>query len=98
MRFQDNCAFDALGHEYVAIFPAGCRFEIRFVEEAAAARRVAAAYRVYGLVFDESTKLGLASLTPNLVIQPIKGAPFEDVILRAAYTALVNQPRDEVGH
>lgn len=62
-----------------------CRFEIRFVEEAAAARRVAAAYRVCGIGFDETTKLGLASLTSNLTIQPSEGAPFEDVVLRAAY-------------
>lgn len=62
-----------------------CRFELRFVEEAAAARRVAAAFRVCGIGFDETTKLGNSALTSNLTIQPVEGGPLEDVILRAAY-------------
>lgn len=62
-----------------------CRFELRFVEEASAARRVAASYRVRGIGFDETTKLGHAALTSNVTIEPTEGAPLEDVVLRAAY-------------
>lgn len=65
-----------------------CRFELRFVEEASSARRVAAAYRVRGIGFDETTKLGEGALTSNVSIEPTQGAPLEDVILRAAYTPL----------
>lgn len=53
--------------------------------QAIAARRVAAAYRIRTLGFDETTKLGLSSLTSNVQIEPTPGAPLEDVILRAAY-------------
>lgn len=40
------------------------------------------------LGFDETTKLGMASLTSNLQIEPSEGAPLEDVIVRAAYCPL----------
>lgn len=40
------------------------------------------------LGFDETTKLGLASLTSNVQIEPTPGAKLEDVILRAAYCPL----------
>lgn len=56
--------------------------------QAIAARRVAAAYRVRSIGFDETTKLGMASLTSNVQIEPEMGAPLEDVILRAAYCPL----------
>lgn len=62
-----------------------CRFELRFIEEAIAARRVAAAHRLRSIGFDETTKLGRGSLTSNLQIEATAGAPLEDVILRAAY-------------
>lgn len=66
-----------------------CRFELRLVEEAlAAARRVAAAFRLRSIGFDETTKLGNTSLTSNLQIEPTAGAAFEDVVLRAAYCPL----------
>lgn len=65
-----------------------CRFELRFVEEALAARRVAGAYRVRAIGFDETTKLGNCSLTSNVTIEPTEGAKLEDVILRAAYCPL----------
>lgn len=65
-----------------------CRFELRFFEEALAARRVACAHRIRGIGFDETTKLGNNSLTSNVTIEPREGAPFEDVILRAAYCPL----------
>lgn len=45
-----------------------CRFELRFVEEASSARRVAACYKVRGIGFDETTKLGNAALTSNVTI------------------------------
>lgn len=62
-----------------------CRFELRFVEEALAGRRIAAAYRIRSIGFDETTKLGNASLTSNMQIEPTPGAKLQDVILRAAY-------------
>lgn len=62
-----------------------CRFELRFVEETLAARRVASAYRVRSIGFDETTKLGNSSLTSNVQIEPTQGAKLQDVILRAAY-------------
>eukprot|EP00966_Prymnesium_polylepis_P261276 6034975-Prymnesium_polylepis.1 len=65
-----------------------CRFELRFVEECASGRRVAAAYRVCGIGFDETTKLGESALTSNVTIEPTPGAPLEDVIMRAAYCPL----------
>lgn len=65
-----------------------CRFELRFLEEALAARRVASAYRVRSLGFDETTKFGNTSLTSNVQIEPREGAKLEDVILRAAYCPL----------
>lgn len=62
-----------------------CRFELRFLEEAVAARRLASSYKVRMLGFDETTKFGLSSLTTSVTIQPTQGAELEDVILRAAY-------------
>lgn len=62
-----------------------CRFELRLVEEALAARRVAEAFRIRSIGYDETTKFGNASLTSNVQIQVIEGGQFEDVILRAAY-------------
>lgn len=62
-----------------------CRFELRLVEEALTARRVAAAYRIRCIGFDETTKLGNSSLTSNVSIEPTPGAPLQDVVLRAAY-------------
>lgn len=62
-----------------------CRFELRLVEEAISARRIASAYRLKQIGFDETTKLGNSSLTSNLQIEATQGARFEDVILRAAY-------------
>lgn len=56
--------------------------------QAIAARRVASAYRVRAIGFDETTKLGMASLTSNVQIEPSMNAPLEDVILRAAYCPL----------
>lgn len=47
-----------------------CRFELRYFEEALAARRVASAYRIRGIGFDETTKLGNNALTSNLTIEP----------------------------
>lgn len=65
-----------------------CRFELRYIEEALAARRVASAHRVRSIGFDETTKLGRASLTSNVQIEPREGGKLEDVILRAAYCPL----------
>lgn len=65
-----------------------CRFELRFIEEALAGRRIAAAHRVRSIGFDETTKFGNASLTSNVQIEPTEGAELEDVILRAAYCPL----------
>lgn len=65
-----------------------CRFELRFVEEALAARRIAGAYRVRGIGFDETTKLGNSSFTSNVTIEVTPGARLEDVICRAAYCPL----------
>lgn len=62
-----------------------CRFELRFLEEAVAARRLASSYKVRMLGFDETTKFGLSSLTTSVTIEPSPGAELEDVILRAAY-------------
>lgn len=46
---------------------------------------MAAAYRIRSIGFDETTKLGVGSLTSNLQIEPTQGAELEDVILRAAH-------------
>ena len=62
------------------------RFELRMVEEYLAGRRVAAAYRVRVLGFDETTKNQEPSLTSNVQIQDHEGGPIIDVILRGAYT------------
>lgn len=56
--------------------------------QALAARRIAAAFRIRSIGFDETTKFGLASLTSNVQIEPTEGAPLQDVILRAAYCPL----------
>jgi len=65
-----------------------CRFELRFVEEALSARRIASAHRIRGIGFDETTKFGNTSLTSHVTIEPTEGAPLEDVIARAAYCPL----------
>lgn len=62
-----------------------CRFELRFLEEAIAARRIASAFKLRSIGFDETTKLGRASLTTSVTIEPIEGGNLQDVILRAAY-------------
>ena len=62
-----------------------CRFELRIVEEALAGRRVAAAYRVRQLGFDETTKFQDPSMVTSVLIEPTEGAKSEVVILRAAY-------------
>jgi hypothetical protein len=51
------------------------RFELRTVEEALAARRVAAAFAIRQLGFDETTKFGNAGITSNVIIEPTKGTP-----------------------
>lgn len=56
--------------------------------QALAARRLASAYRIRTLGFDETTKLGQVSLTSNVQIEPSEGSKLEDVILRAAYCPL----------
>ena len=62
-----------------------CRFELRMIEECLAARRVACAFAIRMLGFDETTKNGNPSITSNVIIEPTKGAPLEPVILRGAY-------------
>ena len=62
-----------------------CRFELRIVEEALAGRRVAAAYRVRQLGFDETTKFQDPSMVTSVLIEPTEGAKSEVVIMRAAY-------------
>eukprot|EP00967_Tisochrysis_lutea_P115778 scaffold185791_cov26-Tisochrysis_lutea.AAC.1 len=52
-----------------------CRFELRLIEEALAARRVACAYRIRQLGFDETTKFGNAGITSNVIIEPTHGEP-----------------------
>ena len=61
------------------------RFELRAIEEALAARRVAASYAIRLMGFDETTKKGNPSITSNVIIEPTMGAPLEPVILRGAY-------------
>ena len=62
-----------------------CRFELRMIEESLAARRVASAYAIRLLGFDETTKNGNPSITSNVIIEPTRGAKLEPVILRGAY-------------
>ena len=62
-----------------------CRFELRMIEESLAARRVAMAYAIRLLGFDETTKNGNPSITSNVIIEPTRGASLEPVILRGAY-------------
>ena len=50
-----------------------------------AARRVASAYAIRLLGFDETTKNGNPSITSNVIIEPTEGAVLEPVILRGAY-------------
>ena len=64
---------------------ADCRFELRFIEECLAGRRVASAYAIRMMGFDETTKKGNPALTSNVIIEPKKGAPLEPVILKGAY-------------
>ena len=61
------------------------RFAYGIAEMAMSARRVAAAFRVRQLGFDETTKFGDASMVTSVLLQPTEGAPPEVVILRAAY-------------
>ena len=61
------------------------RFELRTIEEALSARKVAGAYRVRQLGMDDTTKFGLTASTASVVVEPEEGAPLEPVILRAAY-------------
>ena len=61
------------------------RFELRLIEEALGGRRVALAYAIRMLGFDETTKNGNPSITSNVIIEPTRGATLEPVILRGAY-------------
>ena len=61
------------------------RFELRTLEEALAGRRVASAYRVRQLGFDETTKFQDPSMVTSVLVEPTPGAKPEVVILRAAY-------------
>ena len=61
------------------------RFELRFMEQYMAARKVAAAFRIRMLGFDETTKDGDPSITSNVIIEPTEGALLEPVILIGAY-------------
>ena len=61
------------------------RFELRMIEECLAARRVASAYAIRMLGFDETTKNGNPALTSNVIIEATRGAKLEPVILRGAY-------------
>ena len=61
------------------------RFELRLVEEALAGRRVASAFCVRQLGFDETTKFQDPSMVTSVLIEPTAGAKKEVVILRAAY-------------
>ena len=62
------------------------RFELRLVEEALAGlRRVAAAYRVRQLGFDETTKFQDPSMVTSVLVEPTPGAKPQVVIMRAAY-------------
>lgn len=60
-------------------------FELPTLEEALAARRTAAAYRVRLLGFDETTDLQVPVITSNVQVQDTPGAQTEDVVLKAAY-------------
>jgi len=59
--------------------------KLRCVEEALAARRVAEAYAIRMMGFDETTKKGNPGITSNVIIEPKKEAPLEPVVLRGAY-------------
>ena len=61
------------------------RFELRFMEQYMSARKVANAYAIRMLGFDETTKDGDPSITSNVIIEPTKGAVLEPVILIGAY-------------
>jgi hypothetical protein len=61
------------------------RFELRLLEETLAGRRVAEAYRVRQLGFDETTKFQDPSMVTSVLVEPKQGAKPEVVILRAAY-------------
>lgn len=58
------------------------------ITQALAARRIAAAFSIRSIGYDETTKFGNASLTSNVQIQVFEDAPLEDVIVRAAYCPL----------
>ena len=61
------------------------RFELRLIEEALGGRRVALAYAIRMLGFDETTKNGNPGITSNVIIEPTQGAPLVPVLLRGAY-------------
>jgi hypothetical protein len=61
------------------------RFELRALEETLAGRRVAAAYRVRQLGFDETTKFQDPSMVTSVLVEPTPGAKPQVVIMRAAY-------------
>lgn len=60
-------------------------FELPTMEEALAARRTAAAFRVRLLGFDETTDLQVPVLTSNVQVQDDEHSPVQDVVLKAAY-------------
>lgn len=60
-------------------------FELTTVEECLGARKVASAYSVRLLGFDETTDLQEPFLTSNVQLEITEGAPLEDCILKAAY-------------
>ena len=72
--------------EPTAHFIRTSRFELRNLEEALAAWRVAKAWRVRQLGFDETTKFQEPSMVTSVLIQAAQGAATEVVILRAAYS------------
>jgi hypothetical protein len=62
-------------------------YELTTVQEALSARQVAEAYAIKLIGFDETTDRHEPSITSNLRVQMTEGAPFETVILKAAYLA-----------
>ena len=68
------------------------RFALRIGEEAMAGRRVAEAYRVRQLGFDETTKFQDPSMVTSVLLEPTQDAAKQVVVLRAAY-ATGGQPR-----
>ena len=60
-------------------------YELTTVEETLSARQVSEAYAVKLVGFDETTDLHDPCITSNVQVEMTKGAPFEIVILKAAY-------------